>query len=62
MQYVTERNGGVECLQCSLMSSLSTCREAKLHRSALQSPEGKKKIEIVRSPRIGKMKIDKRKK
>lgn len=43
MQYVTERNGGVECLQCSLMSPSSTCRDAKLHRSAPQTPEGKKK-------------------
>lgn len=29
MQYVTERNERVECLQCSLMSSLSTYRDAK---------------------------------
>lgn len=62
MQYVTERNGGVECLQCSLMSPLSTCRDAKLHRSAPQTPEGKKKKEIVRYAQTGKMKIDKRKK
>lgn len=37
------------------------CRGAKLHRSTPQSPEGTNKLQIVRSPWAGKIKVDKRK-